>query len=79
MSDRDWFQRNKGFRINRDGESQDPETPPPAEDDELPCVEWKPVRCEFCESKRKTTSGGRGVLRWHRCLDCGRAYKSIEV
>lgn len=74
---RDWLERARDFRLPDDEEEDEQQEA--AEGDELPCVGWRPVRCHYCGSIRKSTSAGRGSVRWHRCHDCGRPYKSIEI
>lgn len=48
--------------------------------DESPIVEWDPIRCHYCGSLRKQTYGRsrHKPVRFHRCLDCGRNYRSVE-
>lgn len=47
--------------------------------EELPSVEWSPIRCPECRSRRKRTYGRREVVRWHKCLSCKTRFKSIEA
>jgi hypothetical protein len=67
-----------GFDLpDRDNEERSPDL---EEMEETPMVEWDPIRCPDCGSKRKTTYGvsRHKPVRYHRCLSCRRLYRSIE-
>lgn len=64
-----------------DGHLEEPGDDVPLEDfAETPMVEWDPVRCHYCGSRRKRTYGlsRHKPVRFHRCLACGKRYRSIE-
>ncbi len=48
----------------------------------MPCADYYPAecRCPHCGGNERTTSGvkGSGLVRYHRCKECGEAFKSIR-
>lgn len=52
----------------------DPEDP-----DQVPIVPYVPPRCPICERSRTKTYGQEGRIRYHKCLRCGRRYRSREM
>lgn len=55
-------------------------------DEECPPVSavlYEPIRCPHCESKRTRVAStrrkfGEPTVRYHRCADCERPFKSVE-
>lgn len=46
---------------------------------ELPCLEFRPLRCPACNNDRVPYYSKRGRLRYHLCRDCGARFRSLEV
>ncbi len=52
-----------------------------ADRDESYAVPYYPLRCPHCKSKRVKGASSppeRWPVRYHKCLDCGEPFKSIE-
>jgi len=49
------------------------------DDDRVPCVPFVPFRCPYCGRHKPRTSDVDGRMRRHRCMHCGRAYRSWEL
>jgi uncharacterized protein (DUF983 family) len=43
-----------------------------------PCVPFVPFRCPFCGRHKPFTYAVRGRMRYHRCQNCNRKYRSWE-
>jgi hypothetical protein len=58
-----------------------PPTPPEGDGDDnaMPCVEFHPLRCPYCQSTHVPYYSRRGLLRYHRCRECRRTFKSLEI
>jgi uncharacterized Zn finger protein len=41
-------------------------------------VKFVRVRCPGCGSKNIRTTSTRGLIRWHKCGDCSKAFQSVE-
>lgn len=39
----------------------------------------QPIRCPTCDSVRTAVTSSPLPVRYHRCTDCGRNFKSIET
>jgi transposase-like protein len=47
--------------------------------DEVLCVVYVPVRCPYCRSVKKIHCYSKdGKIRYHKCNNCGRKFKSVE-
>ena len=49
--------------------------------DGVPIVIWIPVACPHCDSIHCPTTGTPKAvpgMRYHKCSDCGRSFKSFE-
>lgn len=44
----------------------------------LPTVYWRPVKCPACGSKKCPVTSTVSPVRYHKCLDCGLNFKSVE-
>jgi hypothetical protein len=53
--------------------------PLPEDDALITCVPFIPYRCPHCLRFKPDTYAVRGRMRYHRCLACGRKYKSWEI
>lgn len=51
---------------------------PPEDEDRRPISPFVPVRCPRCGKSKRETYARRGRIRYHRCADCGIAFKSLE-
>ena len=76
-----WIDREPGWFE----EENRPPAPAPAAVPALPAekiavVIWIPIRCPSCSSLHCPTTGTAKVprMRYHRCSDCGTAFKSFE-
>ena len=41
-------------------------------------VSYRPVRCPRCRSKEVPINHTAGRVRYHKCDDCGKTFKSVE-
>ena len=66
------------------GQSSEPPVPSPQPPRDDGAVVYHPVRCPECDSKEtKVTSkprikGAEAAVRYHKCQQCGAAFKSVE-
>lgn len=81
----DWLEDPSGFlgpdppapapKKGQKGEKEEPA-------EQKPAAVWVPLRCPDCGSRRVPVTGkprgGLFGLRYHRCKDCGLAFKSFE-
>ena len=51
---------------------------PTAEPTEGQALTYHLVRCPACQSDNTRISSTRRPVRYHRCLDCGETFKSVE-
>lgn len=42
-------------------------------------VRFVPVKCPQCKSRKVTCYATRIPIRYHRCQECGRNFKSVEA
>lgn len=61
--------RERMERQTQEHEQQDPE---------IYCVDFIPVKCPSCGSKKSIKYKHLPPARYHKCLDCGFRFKSIE-
>jgi len=83
MSGEDWIEREQDWLPRRrEGRREEPEISVPAAA-QLPAVLWYPVFCPNprCRSRDCPVTGTPGNppgMRYHKCQQCGIAFKSFE-
>ena len=83
-----WLERERGWLRDGAGGQEDegaaelpPEaaaTPPAPPASPPLAVEWVPVKCPACRSKNCPVTSKREAFRWHKCIDCGARFRSVE-
>jgi len=41
-------------------------------------VYWHVIRCPYCKSKKVPVCHTNRPIRYHKCVDCGETFKSVE-
>lgn len=76
---RTWQGEQERLECDHCGHRFSAATAEPEPDNSCPCVVYVITKCPHCYSRRtRTTSSPPGRLRYHKCLDCGGNFKSIE-
>ena len=50
---------------------------PGGDDERVVCVIYTIARCPYCDSHQVPTYDSKGALKYRRCSDCGKTFKSV--
>ncbi len=65
--------------LEREPDHDRPWTPPPDDPQNIPCLEFRPLKCPRCRSTHVPYYSRRGRVRYHRCRECRTTFKTIEL